>query len=197
MAKGTWIVLGVFGAIALILLGVLGSAVGTYNSFVNEREGVDAQSKQVDVAYQLEFRTIPQITNLTLQYFQNETELQAKVAALRSGAPPANASLNQKDAYASQVADTRALVIKVVNENYPDLKGNDLYKTTINTVINAENKIAMEKVRYNDRAQAYNAHTLQCCIPLLVAHTFGFSTKEYIGFKDRPNETSFPAGQPI
>lgn len=195
MAKGTWIALGVVGAILLVVLGVIGSAIGTYNSFVNEREAVDAQSKIVDVQYQTAFRLVPQVVALAQQYLQNETEVQTSVAALRSGLSKAeNGSFSDKDAYSDQITATRSLIVAVVNENYPNLKGSELYRDSINTVINAENKIQMEKVRYNDRVQAYNAHRLQCCIPVFVANSFGFTQKEYIGYEGRPNTSEFPVG---
>lgn len=190
--------LGVLAAIVLVVLGTVGSAVGTYNKLVTERETIDAQSKQVDVAYQQAFRAVPQITQLANQYFQNETALQTKIAALRSGASVAeNGSFEQKEAFADEVAATRALIIQVVNENYPNLKGNDLFRDTMAVVVNAENRIAMEKVRYNDNVRTYNAHRQQCCIPLFVASSFGFDAREYIGFEDRPNVSQFPVGQQL
>jgi LemA protein len=196
LAKGTWIALGVVGAIVLVALGAVGSAVGTYNSLVNEREQVDAQAKQVDVAYQREFRLVPQLVSLAESYLKNETDVQAKIAQLRSGAPPPG-DLAASDAYAQRVTDARAIVIKVVNENYPDLKGSQLYRDTMNEVINSENKVAMEKVRYNDQAQGYNAHRQRCCLPLLVAGSLGFAPRDYIGYKDRPNQSDFPANQTL
>lgn len=195
MVKGTWIALGVVGAIVLVAIGVVASGVGTYNDFVKEREAVDAQSKIVDVQYQTAFRLVPQVVDLAQQYLQNETEVQTAVAALRSGMSQAeDGSFEQKEAYSDQISATRALIVQVVNENYPDLKGVALYRDTINTVINTENKIQMEKVRYNDRVQTYNAHRLQCCIPVFIANAFGFAQKEYIGYPDRPNTSEFPVG---
>ena len=195
MAKGTWIALGVLGAIALVVLGALGSGVSTYNKFVNEREGVDAQSKQVDVQYQKAFNTVPQIVALAQQYLQNESEVQTSVAALRSGLAKAqNGSFEDKERFVQNLNATTAIVVKSVNENYPNLKSVALYEDTIIQIVNVQNEIAMEKIRYNDRTQAYNAHRQQCCIPLIVANSFGFTAKEYIGFKDRPNQSSFPEG---
>lgn len=194
MAKGSWIALGILGAIALIVLGVLGSAVGTYNSFVRETEGIDAQSKQVDVAYQTAFRLVPQLTNLTLTYMQNERDVITNATALRSGlAAAGNGTFEAKDQYFQDIVSFVALVGNRV-ENYPNLKSDALFRETMANVVTAENKIQMEKVRYNDRVQEYNGHRRECCVPLLVAGMFGFDSKEYIGFRDRPNQTDFPEG---
>jgi LemA protein len=194
MAKGSWIALGVLGAIALIVLGVAGAAMGTYNSLVRESEAVDGQSKQVDVQYQRAFRLVPQITNLAEQYMQNEKDVMQNVSALRSGLGAArNGTFDQKDQFASDLARFVLLVGNRV-ENYPQLKADRLFQQTMDEIINTENKIAMEKVRYNDIVQKYNAHRRQCCVPIFVAQFAGFGPKEYIGYADRPNQTEFPEG---
>lgn len=194
MAKGTWIALGVLGAIALIALGIVGSAVGTYNSLVRESEGVDAQGRQVDVQYQRAFGLLPRLEDLTRQYMQNEREVLENVTALRSGlAAAGNGTFEEKDAFLAQYVSFVALVGNRV-ESYPDLEANELFQTTMDEVTNSFNKIAAEKVRYNERVQTYNAHRRECCIPLLVAGMFGFEPREYIGYSDRPNQATFPAG---
>lgn len=194
MVKGTWIALGVIAAIGLVALGLVGSAVGTYNSLVSESEGVDAQAKQVDVQYQRAFGLLPQLESLTRQYMQNERELLENVTALRSGLSSAqNGTFEQKDAFLGEYVKFVALVGNRA-EAYPNLKADQLFQQTMDEVTNSFNKIAAEKVRYNDRAQGFNAHRRQCCIPLFVANTFGFDAKEYIGFSDRPNQATFPSG---
>ena len=194
MAKGTWIALGVLGAIVLLVLGVVGAGIGTYNGFVRETEAIDAQSKQVDVAYQLAFRLVPQLTNLTLTYMQNERDVITEATALRSGlAAAGNGTFEAKDEFLNEFVTFVALVGNRV-ENYPELKADQLFRDTMSQIVTAETKVAMEKVRYNDRVQAYNQHRRECCIPLFVAGAFGFEAKEYIGFKDRPNQSGFPEG---
>lgn len=194
MVKGTTIALGVLAALVLVVVGVAAAGVGTYNSLNAESKAVDAQGKQVDVQYQRAFRLVPQIVGLAEKYVQNETQLQRDVAALRSGLPSAeNGTLNEKDAYTQQVTRTFNLVV----EAYPQLKGDQLYQNLIDEITNTENKIAAEKVRYNDRVQTYDTHRTSCCLPVFIANTFGFGPKEYIGYTDRPNQTSFPEGQQL
>lgn len=198
MAKGTWIALGVVAAILLVALGVVGSAVGTYNKLVDESVAIDAQAKQIDVQYQRKFDVIPDLVALTEQYFQNETEVQARVAALRTGLQAAESGdLNDKEEYAAEVDATRAIIVDVVNERYPELRGVELYRDTMVEIVNTANKIATEKVRYNDDVETYNAHIRQCCLPLLVANMMGFEEREFIGYSDRPNQSEFPQGEPL
>ena len=194
MVKGTWIALGVIGAIVLLVLGAVGSAVGTYNAFVTETEAVDAQSKQVDVAYQTAFRLVPQLVNLTTTFMQNEREVITNATALRGGLVDAgNGTFEAKEAYLQDMIRFVALVGNRA-EAYPELRSNELFQDTMASIVTAENKIQMEKVRYNDRVETYNAHRRQCCIPLLVAGMLGFEPKEYVGFEGRPNTSTFPEG---
>jgi len=189
-----WIILGAAGVIVLLLL--VGT-VSAYNSLVTERQGVETQSKQVDVQYQRAFTLLPQIQELAKQYLQNESSVQTKVAALRSGACAAPSTINEKDQCSSQVTETGNLIIRVVNENYPDLKSVALYQNVQTETINTANKVATEKVRYNDLAGTYNAHIQKCCLPALTASLFGFHKEELIGYSDRPDQQSFPSGQPL
>lgn len=189
--KPKWIVLGAVGVVLLLLL--LG-LVGAYNSLVAQRTAVETQGKNVDVQYQRSFTLLPSITQLAQQYLQNESAVQTKVAALRSGACPAaqaGGDFAVKDQCATQVQETSQLIIKVVNENYPQLQSVQLYKDVATETINTANKIAAEKTRYNDLAGAYNTHQQTCCLPLVAAHLFGFHKATQIGFSDRPDQTSF------
>lgn len=197
MAKGTWIALGVVAGILLVVVGIVGSAVGVYNEFVDEETAVEAQSKQVDVQYQTAFRLIPQLMNLTEQYMQNEKDILLNVSALRTGLVAAeNGTFEAKE---ESIQDTVALMALIGSrlENYPDLQQADLIRGTMAQISNTEAKIQVEKVRYNDRVEDYNAHRRKCCMPLLVANVIGFEEKEFIGFKDRPNLTDFPEGQQV
>lgn len=193
--KAAWIVLGVLGAIGLVAMGVVASGITTYNEFVRESEGVDAQARQVDVAYQRAFRLLPRLTNITDRYMENEADVQREVAALRSGISSAqNGSLQTKDAYQEALVNT-ILLVGARAEAYPELRASGLVADLMTEVTNTENKIAGEKLRYNDLARGYNAHRRECCVPAIVAGMFGFEAKEYIGFADRPNTDEFPEGE--
>ena len=186
-----WVVLGILAAVLLLAIGVFASGASAYNSLVRESEAVDAQAKQVDVQYQRAFRLVPQLKALTDQYLRNETQVLRDVTALRSGLSAAeNGTYEQKEAYLGEMVRFVALLGNRL-ENYPTLGARDLFQDLMDEVTNTENKIAAEKVRHNDRVQAYNAHRRECCLPALVAGLFGFGEKEYIGYTDRPNQSSF------
>lgn len=165
------------GAVALVLAIALASS---YNGLVSARTGVETQANQVGNQYARKLDLIPQIQQVATQYLQNESEVQASIAALRSGACADPRTLEEQDACSSQVTETNNLVIKVVNEAYPDLKSAALYQNVQTEMINTENKIAAERGIYNDQVGAYNARIHK--FPTnLVAGMFGFEEKPFIG----------------
>ena len=197
MAKGTYVALGVLAAIALIALGTVGAAVSSYNTLNTQSNAVDAQAKNVDVIYQRNFQLLPSLETIATKYFANETETQKQIAALRSGITQAqNGNLTEKTAVTESLNGLVAVLGSRV-ESYPGLKGDQLFLTLQDETTNSANKLASEKLRYNDKVQAYNTLRTSCCFPIFVAHTFGFGPKEYIGFSDRPNQQAFPPGQSL
>ena len=184
MGKATWIVLGVLGAVLLVLLGTVASAVGTYNGLVHEEEEVTKQFNIVGVAYDRAFELLPYLVELAERYMQNESDIQTRVAALRTGIPLAqNGTIEEQD---SAIADLRntVLLIAARAEAYPELRSDRLIQQTMDEWVNSVNKATAEKVRYNDKAQTYNAHRRECCFPVLIAGMFGFEEKDYIGSRD-------------
>lgn len=174
----------------MLLIGTISS----YNGMVEERTKAEGQASQVDVAYQTQFRLIPQITTLVEQYMANETEVMTEVAALRSGAGVAeDGSLQQKEDYSAQYARFIALVGNRV-EAYPQLQAAGLYQDLITQTTSGENSIRVEKVRYNDYVTDFNTH-IQKFPANLVAGMFGMEKLELIGFADRPNQSSFGDNQ--
>lgn len=190
------IAIGAVAAVVLLVVIVIGSSVSSYNRFVREEEGVTAQGKQVDVQYQRAFALLPRIESFAQQFLANETDLQARIAALRSGASAVEAGdRDAQDAYAQQMDETLLLLTGRV-ENYPNLRSGDLYQDLIGETTNTFNKIAFEKGLYNEKVAGYNAHLRECCIPMLVAGLTGFEKADYIGYSNRPNDSAFPGGEP-
>src|ERR1041385_123347 len=132
------------GGVALFLLI---AAVASYNGLVSARTGVDTQASQVGNQYARKLDLIPQIQQVAAQYLQNESSVQASIAALRSGACASPQTLQDQDECSSQVTETNDLIIKVVDENYPELRSATLYQNVQTEMINTENKIPAERRR--------------------------------------------------
>ena len=166
---------------ALLILLVLTDLVSAYNGHGEREESVEAQARQVDVAYQRALRLMTQLVALAEEYLNREVDVMERVTALRAGLVQAeDGTLEQKDAFTQEVLTFVALVGNRV-EAYPELQSAQLYQDTMTEITNSENKIAMEKVRYNDRVREYNAQLRRCCLPMLTANLFGFEAAGYLG----------------
>jgi len=148
------IVIGV--VVVLVLLGLImgGSLVGSRNELVTERNAVDGAWSQVDVALQRRADLIPNLVE-TVKGFakQEQTVIQSVAdarAALGGARTPAEriAANNQLDGALSRLL--------VVVENYPNLKSNENFLRLQDELAGTENRIAVERRKYNETVQAYN-----------------------------------------
>lgn len=149
--KALWITLGVIGLIAVL---VIGSLVGSRNRFVGLEEGVDAQWANVETVLQRRFDLIPNLVSTVKGYAAHEKELLEKVTELRSQWAVAGTP-DEKVAVANQMQGTLSRLM-LVAENYPDLKATQNFLALQDELAGTENRIAVERRRYNDAVRAYN-----------------------------------------
>jgi LemA protein len=169
----------------LILGGLLG--IGTYNRLVSLGQGVDAQWAQVENVYQRRSDLVPNLVS-TVQGAANfeqstltaVTEARASVGKLQlSGKdlvnnPQAFAQWQQ----AQQGLSSALSRLLAVAENYPDLKATANFRDLQAQLEGTENRITVERMRFNEAAQAYNTTRLQ--FPAnIVAGMAGFGEKAY------------------
>lgn len=179
--------LGCVGLIVVIAL-ILGiSMVGTYNRLVTASQSVDAQWANVESAYQRRADLIPNLVS-TVQGAANfeKSTLEAVVNARASvgraqinapTAPTDPAQLAQFEAAQGQLGAALQRLLVVV-ERYPELKANQNFRDLQAQLEGTENRINVERNRYNESAQGYN--TLRQKFPTnLFASMFGFKEKAY------------------
>lgn len=146
--KKTWIVLGI------ILLVVVVSGVSSCNRFVSQDEGVTAQWANVETVLQRRFDLIPNLINTVKGYAAHEKGLLTEVTRLRSQWATAGTP-DEKIAVANQMQGALGRLM-LVAENYPDLKANQNFLALQDELAGTENRIAVERRRYNETVQAYN-----------------------------------------
>ncbi len=181
MKKTLLIVLAV---IAFVLL--YGGVV--YNSLVNKNEGIDNQWAQVESQYQRRFDLIPNLVNSVKGAMKQEQEVFGKLADARTKYGSA-ATVNEKAAAATEVESALSRLL-VVMENYPQLKSSDTVITLMSQLEGTENRISVERKRFNDTTQEYNL-IVKRFPSKLVAAMFGFGEKNYfesaVGAENAPN----------
>src|SRR5580698_7900164 len=151
--KAVLIVLVVLVIIALL---VGGSFVGRRNQMAIKREAVNAAWAQVDVVLQRRADLIPNLVETVKGFATHETEVFADIAKARQGYMNATTPAD-KIAANSQLEASLAKVL-VLTENYPQLKSNENFLRLQDELAGTENRIAVERRRYNETVQDYNTY---------------------------------------
>jgi LemA protein len=167
------------GAIAVI------SGCGTYNRMVEMDEAVSGQWAQVETAYQRRADLIPNLVNTVKGYADFEQETLTQVIEARAKATSVNINPENLDAQAIQQFQaaqdglSSALSrLMVVVERYPDLKANQNFLDLQAQLESTENRIAVERRKFNDSTRNYNTF-IRRFPKNIVAAIFGFDKKGY------------------
>ena len=169
------VVLGiVLGVLLLIVLFVGGYVRTTYNDLVSQQVGVQTAWSQVENQLQRRNDLIPNLVETVKGYAKQETTIFTAIADARarigSGQPP------QSQMQASNDLSNAISRLLVVVENYPQLKSSENFMRLQDELAGTENRLAVERQRYNETVQAYNVHIRQ--FPSnLVASAFNFEQK--------------------
>ena len=150
------------GLIALIIVGILvifglvmaGSLFGTHNELVQEREAIKASWAQVDVVLQRRADLIPNLVETVKGYAKHEETAIDSVTSARAALGGAQTP-KEKIAANSQL-DSALSRLLVVVENYPNLKANENFMRLQDELSGTENRIAVERRKYNETVQKYN-----------------------------------------
>jgi LemA protein len=151
--KKLWIVI----AIVLILVLIsCGQYVGVRNTLVSKNEAVKAAWSQVDIVLQRRADLIPNLVETVKGYAQQEQTVFGDIAKARSALLSAGTP-QQKIAANGQLDGALGRLLLVV-ENYPQLKSNENFLRLQDELAGTENRIAVERKRYNDTLQDYNTY---------------------------------------
>ncbi len=151
-------------------------AWGTYNKLVTGSEGVDSAWAQVETQYQRRFDLIPNLTNSVKGIFNQEKEVFGKLADARSRYAGAR-NVAEKVGAANEVESSFARLL-VVLENYPQLRSSEAVQNLMVQLEGTENRISVERKRYNDGVRDYNLVVKRFPAKFL-ASLFSFVEKEY------------------
>ena len=174
------------GIIALIILAALVFfGISQYNKFVGLDEDVASQWGNVESSYQRRADLIPNIVNTAKGYAEFEQETLTKVIEARSKATavtidPSNITPQQLEQFQQVQGGLSSALARLlaVFERYPDLKANENFKELINELERTENRINVERNRYNEVVKPFNTATRK--FPgNLIAGMMGFDQKAY------------------
>ena len=140
--------------VAVVVLGIGGCLVGNYNTLVSTKESVDQRWAQVDNQLQRRNDLIGSLVETVKGTAIQEQEVFGKIATAR--AQLAGAHTPDEKIAAGQQMDGALARLLVVVENYPQLKSNEAFLQLMDELAGTENRLATERMRYNQEVQGYN-----------------------------------------
>ena len=171
--------------VVAILLIIVGKGIGTYNNIIALEEGVKTQWAQVENTYQRRFDLIPNLVSTVQGEANFEKSTLTEVMEMRSrmgGTVKLDESLMNDEAALKRFQEMQGTLggalqrLMAVSENYPDLKSNKSFQELRVQLEGAENRIAVERKRYNETVKEFNT-TIRQFPTNLVAGFAGASPK--------------------
>ena len=159
------------GVLALLAIVALVAPGCSYNRFVAQEETIKTQWAQVENQLQRRNDLIPNLVETTKGIAQHERDVFGQIAESRAKLSGAQTPEQAMQAANEQSAALARLLVIV--ENYPQLRSNETFNRLMDELSGTENRIAVERMRYNERVQEYN--TLRRQFPSnITASIFGF-----------------------
>jgi LemA protein len=163
--------------IIVVLLVLVGGYFWTaYNGLVTKSEMIDSQWSQVEVQYQRRFDLIPNLVESAKGVMKQEQAVFTALAEARTRYAGAT-TVNDKAAAATQVEAGLGRLLAVI-ENYPELKSSEVVQTLMAQIEGTENRVSVERKRFNDDVQSYNV-VVKRFPGSIVASLAGFSERAY------------------
>lgn len=168
MKKTYWII----GIVAVLALWVFSG----YNSLVTLNENIDAQWAKVETQYQRRFDLIPNLVNSVKGILKQEQTVFGEIAEARTRYAGAK-NADEKVAAASDVESALSRLLVIV-ENYPQLQSSAVVQDLMAQLEGTENRISVERTRFNDEVRSYNTAIKRFPKNILAALT-GFGSRSY------------------
>ena len=187
--KPIWIVLGVVALLIVLLLFVGGSYIGAKNTLVQKNEAVNQAFSQVNVVQQRRLDLIPNLVASVKGYVAEESTILTNIANARAGVLAAGSD-HASNINANSKLDVALGPFFRLQEQYPDLKGNQQFMRLTDELAGAENRIAIERQRYTKTLEDYNVYVRQ--FPNSIwANMAGFHYRDEY-FKGNPENSVAP-----
>ena len=178
----------VIGVLILIVLLFGGKLVGTRNELVTLRNSIDGAWAQVDVALQRRADLIPNLVETVKGFAKQERSVIESIASARAALVGARTPAEKIQA--NTQLDSALSRLLVVVENYPQLRSNENFMRLQDELAGTENRIAVERRKYNEAVQRYNTQ-IELFPNNIAAALFGFQRNDAY-FKTEPGARTAP-----
>ncbi|HHN64745.1 MAG TPA: LemA family protein [Nitrospirae bacterium] len=156
MSKGAKTFLIVVGILILLGISFIGWGIGQYNKVISMDERVKAQWAQVENQLKRRYDLIPNLVETVKGYAKHERELFEKIAEARTKYFQAK-TVNEKIQRSRQLETVLSRLL-LLREAYPELKANESFLKLQDSLEGTENRIAVERKRYNDAVRELNTY---------------------------------------
>ena len=170
--KKRWIIIAV---IAVLLLSLIGWSVSAYNGLVDAETTVDEKAATVDTMLTRRADLIPNLVSTVKGYAAHEEEIFTSIADAR--AKLNSSTTTEGKIEANNQLDSALSRLLVIVEQYPDLKASEQFKTLMDQLEGAENRISTARMDYNTAVGNYNKR-LRRFPSSLIAGMFGFESRQ-------------------
>ena len=190
MKKGLIVII----VIAVVALGIFMWVKGTYNGLVTKQEGVESAWSQVENVYQRRADLVPNLVATVKGYAAHEKETLEGVVSARAKATQMTVDPTKLDeASLKKVQEAQGELgnaigrLLMITENDPELKANENFLQLQAQLEGTENRITVERQKFNETAKAYNTEVRK--FPAnIIAGMFGFERKPYFEAKEGADE---------
>jgi len=155
------------------------------NQMVTLDEAATAQWSQVENQLQRRYDLIPNLVNTVKGYAAHESKVFTAIADARSKL--AGAKTPDQKIAASQQMESALARLLVISENYPNLKADQSFNRLMDELSGSENRISVERKRYNEHIKEYNLYMRKFPNRILVG-LLGFHSREYFEVEEKAKE---------
>lgn len=183
-----FIILGVLVVFIILLMIPFGMYISYYNNFKVLNNEIEAQMKQIDNVLLRRHDLIPNLVNTVKGYAKHEKDIFTNLNNARNRMMEAN-SVKEKAVASGELQAALGRLMMVV-ENYPQLKANEQFNRLMDNLEGTENRLAVERKKYNDYVKEYN-NKVEMFPGSIVAGMMGLAKKDYFEVpetaKENPN----------
>lgn len=166
----------ILGAVALVVIILIGSVIGQYNALVNTQTDIETAQAEVQTLLQKRADKIPNLVATVKGYANHESDTLTAVTQARTAVAGANnvGELQQAD---DELSRAFSVWVNAVTESYPDLKANQNFTALMDEISSIENEIQYSRASYNEIASKYNKR-IRRFPSNIFASMFGFEKVE-------------------
>jgi LemA protein len=181
---------GIIAVVVVLILIIITVSVifGGRNNMVTKQVEVEKAWAQVQNVYQRRLDLVPNLANSTKAYMKLEKDIFTAIADARAGIQSAQ-NPGQLES-ANQPINSFIRDLRVVVEDTPELKASETVRDLMTQLEGTENRVTVERMRYNEAVQAYNTY-IRLFPNNFVAGMFGFTPKEF--FEAQPGAETAPS----